>query len=541
MKKIFSTLLATTMFVAGLSAQSWDIGGVLMDPNAVTAMDMFNWSHLTDGVSSARATAMGGAMTSLGGDVASMAINPAGLGMYRQNDVSITPNVSIARSGTGDVSPYGSNSASKFSLSNFGVVLKAYEGTGSVVAVNIGFGYSRLADLNYHTSYVRYDNSSSIAGVFARQLANTRYTSADLSAGQNPRFSWWDIDPACWGATLGYKCGLVNDPSGVWQPDMYGSNPSVDQYVTAISRGAIGEYDLSMGMNISNKLYLGWSLGIQSLSQRRDTHYSEEYFYAQGDEPAGDMLEGFNYTQSSSVSGTGVNFKIGLTYRPISALRLGVAFHTPTWYNVDFRYWGGMVSRVFDNYAQQYISPDPEASTETWIDSGRDSWNFRTPARLLLGASYTFGSSAIVSVDYERAWYGNIHTQSTPVGDGAFNGFFKENFKGSNTLRAGVEVKPISFMAVRAGYGFSGSMLKDKNTIFSSPVNYQTQYVSCGLGFVLSNYFYLDLAYRYAMQKYTTSKLFYAVDQVGTADDYSGDFKTDIAQHNILLTLGFRF
>ena len=528
------------MFVATISAQSWDVGGSIMDPNAITSMDLFNWSHLTDGVSTARATAMGGAMVSLGGDASSMAINPAGLGMYRQNDITLTPTVGIANASTRDTSPYDGNNSTKFSIANFGIVFKAYEGTGGVVAVNIGFGYSRLADLNYRTSYARGDNSSSIAGAFARQLTNSGYTSANLSAGQNPNFSWWDVDPTYWGATLGYKCGLVDDPDGMWQPDMYGAYPSVDQYVTMSSKGAIGEYDLSLGMNISNKLYLGFTLGMQSLQQRRDTYYTEEYFYAPGNQPAGYMLEGFNYNQSSSVSGSGVNLKVGLTYRPISALRIGVAFHSPTWYSADFRYWGNMVSRVFDNYTNNYIT-DPDAYTETWIDSGRDSWNFRTPARLLMGASYTFGQRAILSVDYERAWYGNIHTQSTPVGNGAFNGFFKENFKGSNMFRAGVEVKPTSFIALRAGYGYSGSMLKDKDTIFSSPVNYQTQYASGGIGFILSNVFYIDLAYRYTMQKYTTSKLFYAIDQVGTADEYSGDYKTDIARHNIIMTLGFRF
>ena len=544
MKKIISAMLATTFIVAGISAQNqgWDIGGIILDPNAITAMDLFNWSQTTNGISTARATAMGGALTSLGGDAASMSVNPAGLGMYRQNDITITPAVGIAKSSTGDTSAYQSNKSGNFSIGNFGIVLKAYEGTGTVMAVNLGFGYSRLADLNYHTSYARVGNASSISGVFARQLTNGGYVSSNLSSGQNSRFSWWDVAPEDWGAVLGYKCGLVDDPNGYWQPDMYGNNPSVDQYVTMLSKGAIGEYDLSMGMNIANKLYFGFSLGLQNLRQRREIYYSEEYFYeSAADEPAGMMLEGFNYGQTSIASGTGVNFKVGLTYRPTSALRIGAAFHSPTWYSVDFRYGGSMVSRVLDNAAGSYVNPDPDAYTETWLDAGRDSWNFRTPARLLLGASYTFGKMAILSVDYERAWYGNIRTQDTPVGHGAFNGFFKDYFKGSNSLRAGVEIKPVSLMAVRAGYGYSGSMLKDNATIFSSPVNYETQYVAGGLGFVLSNYFYLDLAYRYTMQKYTTAKLFYAVDQVGSADDYSGDFKTDIARHHIILTLGFRF
>ena len=525
------------LFAWSVPAQNWDVGGMIIDPNGVTSMDLLNWSQITDGVSSARATAMGGALTSLGGDVASMGINPAGLGMYRQNDISLTPTLSVSKSSTADTSPYGKGSMTNFSIANFGVVLKAYEGTGNVVAVNVGFGYSRLADLNYRTSYTRYDNfRSSISGVFARQLSDSGLSSPDIY-GSN--FDWYRVDPTYWGAALGFKCGLIDDSSGDWAPDMYGVDPYVDQHVTTESKGSIGEYDLSLGMNIANKLYWGMTLGIQNLHQRRDVYYGEEYSYLESDAPGifGNELYYFNYDQTAIASGTGVNVKIGLTYRPTSALRLGVAFHSPTWYSLDYKYQGAMQSVYREGNAEPQTK---YVQTDAWIDSGRNSWNFRTPARLMFGASYTFGTKAVVSVDYERAWYGNIHTQSTPVGQGAFNGFFKEYFKGSNSIRAGVELKPVSFMSLRAGYGYSGSMLKDKETIFSSPVNYETQHVSCGLGFVLSNYFYMDLAYRCTMQKYTDYKLFYAVNDSGEYD-YSGDFRTDISRHNILLTLGFRF
>lgn len=36
-----------------------------------------------------------------------------------------------------------------------------------------------------------------------------------------------------------------------------------------------------------------------------------------------------------NMTGTGVNFKMGLIVKPINELRLGVAFHTPTFFNVN--------------------------------------------------------------------------------------------------------------------------------------------------------------------------------------------------------------
>lgn len=535
------------MFLAGVgtvSAQRYDIGGSVIDMNGITALDMFNYSQTSHNFGTARSMAMGGALTSLGGDMASMSINPAGLGMYRTNEITLTPMVGVARAST-DASPYDSNTSTRFSMANFGFIFKAYEGIGNVLAVNIGFGYNRLADFNYNTSFYRGGNQSTIAGVFARQLQNSGMGSADFYDSDD-RFDWYRIDPAYWGAALGYKVGLINDDKGSWAPDYFGNNPSVGQCTSLESRGAIGEYAISAGMNIDNKLYIGMTVGIQGLYQRRKMYYGEDYKYRDEDHAAGREVQYFNYNQTAIANGTGVNLKFGITYRPIESLRIGVAVHTPTWYKVDFSYQAGMVSRVFDNSTGQYISPDPDGMTERWDDEGAYSWNFRTPTRLLLGASYTFGQMAIISVDYERDWYNDIRTGSTPVGEGVYDDFFKDNFKGSNTVRVGAEIKPVPFLSVRAGYGYNGSMVRDNKTIFSSPITYNTQYASAGLGFAVTPFMYVDLAYQYVMQKQTPYKLFYSLDTLGNGDgtyndDYSGTYSTRYTRHNIVLTVGFRF
>ena len=544
--------------IGGAEAQQqrFDIGGSIIDPSGITAMDLFNYSQQTHTFGTARSAAMAGAMTSLGGDLSSLTINPAGLGMYRTNEVALTPMIGVARS-TNDDPSYERNNSTRFAMSNFGVVFKAYEGTGKVVAVNVGFGYNRLADYNYRTSFYRPDNQSSIAGVFARQLQQSGMYSDDFY-DSNDSFDWWRIDPKYWGAALGYRCGLVYDkvPDGQggevqssWAPDMYGTAPVVGQYMSLRSRGSLGEYAFSVGMNVENKLYVGLTLGIHSLYQRRDIYYGEEYTYLPGDQPAGKEVRYFNYNQTAITDGTGVNMKVGITYRPIQSLRLGVALHTPTAYTLDYSYQAAMVSRVRDNETGRIITPDPEAMTEVWRDNGPNSWNFSSPTRLLFGASYTFGDKAIISVDYERDWYNSIRTKSTPVGKGVYNDFFKQHFKGSNTVRAGAEVKVLPILALRAGYCFNGSMLKNNKTVFSSPVIYRSQYATAGIGVSLG-FIYLDLAYQYVTAHQTDYRLFYSIDSVGDEDsagnttyqdDYSGLFSTKLTRHNAILTVGFRF
>lgn len=83
-----------------------------------------------------------------------MSINPAGLGMYRHGDISITPMMSFARS-KGNARSTGRNSRDRFSMANIGVVINAYEGSRSLISLNVGFGYNRIADFNYDYGFVQ--------------------------------------------------------------------------------------------------------------------------------------------------------------------------------------------------------------------------------------------------------------------------------------------------------------------------------------------------------------------------------------------------
>ena len=82
---------------------------------------------------------------------------------------------------------------------------------------------------------------------------------------------------------LAYRGFLIDqtdpDDPGTWKPTWVGNNAGVDHYTMLRSKGSIGEYVLSVGANINNKIYIGASLGIQSVYQRKYIDYVEEYFY----------------------------------------------------------------------------------------------------------------------------------------------------------------------------------------------------------------------------------------------------------------------
>lgn len=549
MRKIVSILCSAVLLCGVASAERFDSGGLIIDPSTITAFDMFNTGRIELTMGTARSAAMAGAMTSLGADASSMVINPAGMGMYRSNEITITPMLTFNSSST-NANSFEGDRKNRFAVGNWGLVAKIRESSTGVMAVNMGFTYTRLSDYNYKYSFSTAGQmgNASIADVYAGQLEAAGVSSSQLKSSydRDNNFSWGSFDPTYWGAILGYKAGLINDVSGRWGRDMIGSNARIDGPTTVESSGSAGEWTWSIGVNVNSKFYVGASIGVATMKRERHIYYGESYYYSS--EPnINYRMDYFNYDQIAKMKGTGVNFKIGAIYRPIEALRIGVAFHTPTYYNIVYSYQGGMTSQVkalnnVDNYqvdANGYINPPFSNSTILLIDDGEYSWTYTTPARLLVGASYTFAKQFILSVDYQRDWYNGMRLKDFPYGDGLYKEYIKESFKGSNTIRVGAEWRVIPQIAIRMGYSLWDGGLNDAKSVYSSPVIYRTEYMSAGFGIALSKNISLDATYSYSTNKLTPYKTFYGYDSM--VDFASPTFETSFSRHTAMLTLGLHF
>lgn len=92
----------------------------------------------------ARFVGMGGAMGALGGDITTMGTNPAGIGIYRSNDVM----TSFSYSAYGMESKYEGQKSTidknRWSFDNIGVVFATKIGNQTPLRyVNFGFNYKR--------------------------------------------------------------------------------------------------------------------------------------------------------------------------------------------------------------------------------------------------------------------------------------------------------------------------------------------------------------------------------------------------------------
>ena len=556
MKRLRITLAAVALIACGTTlGQNLSFGGAVLNRDGVMAGEFAQLSQ-TQPFGTARSMALGGAFASLGADLASMSVNPAGLGMYQRNEIVLTPMMTFQSSDTAGTNPFGKNGKNRFAMANFGAALNTYQSSGTLTSLTIGIGLNRIADFNSRYSYkfdTPYPNGGgqapSIADVFGRQLGQ-----AGIFPNNNGELGYDYNNPYFWPAILGYNGYMISsfkDAAGSYYvPDCIGSNASILHYMDVVNSGSINEFALSFGANFNNIVYLGATIGIQSVHKSTGIYYGEDYRYDNGPaaNSAGDQLiSQLDYAdlyQHSVLDGSGANLKIGVIVRPSEALRIGVAFHTPTYYSLERSYYGTINSQLYNNdTGDTEINSD---GTPYQDDMGSDSWCFTSPARLMLGISYTFGNFGLISIDYERDWYNGIRVKNTPDGFDIYpedyKAEFKHGFQGTNTLRAGIEIKPLPVMALRVGGGFTGSMFKNRNDYYDMPLAYRTSYVAAGIGFNLSRSISLDMAYQYIADKQTPYQLFYSLDRdTGTYYDSTGLFDTQSTRHNAVLSLAFHF
>ena len=571
MRKLQIAIWAAALVATGsLQAQqrgTLAFGGAVLNQDGVLAGEMAQMSQ-PQALGTARSMALGGAFTSLGADLASMSINPAGLGMYRRNEIALTPMMTFQSSETPGTMSYAKNGKNRFSMANFGAALNAYEGTGTLTSFTVGIGLNRIADFNSRYSYktdTPYAGGSvwapTIADIFGQQLGQ-----AGIFPNGNDELGY-NVNPYYWPAVLGYNGFMISrhfytDPETqeekpTYVPDCIGSNASILHYMDVVNSGSINEFTISMGGNINNILYFGASIGIQSVHKKLGVTYQEEYGYFNTDgighdgsgNALAEQLDVMNLYQEMEMNGSGVNFKLGFTARPLTGLRVGVAFHTPTYYSLDYSYRADIFSDIrnnADNKVATVGNATPRAN-----NSGGNSWDFTSPARLMFGASYTFGTFAIVSIDYERDWYNGIRVKNVPqynyFSEEDYKAEFKHNFQGTNSIRAGVEVKPLPILALRVGGGYTDSMLKERdfyvNDAYTSmPTTYESYYFSAGAGVNLGRNTTLDLAYQYVTNKQTQYQLFFSrPENGGDMETWSGLYDTSLKRHYLAATLSFRF
>lgn len=478
-----------------------------------TFNDALRYSMLTFG-GTARNTALAGSMNALGADFSTLSQNPAGIALYRSNEVTFSPqllNTNIESDFQGNI--FTENNYD-FIISNGGLVFHnevgrsraRSKGTGWM-SVNFGFGMNRLADFNQRMFFNGFNGQNSILENYAKQLT-------EAPKGERDNFNF--VDPEAFSA---FQAFLINPTDttfssfdDVAQVEQFGG---VNQEGTIVTSGSLNEYVLSVGGNYENKLYVGGTVGIPVINFEKDFTYTES-------DRAGDSIPGFrSFTlrQNLETSGVGVNFKMGAIYRANDWVRLAGSIHTPSYFSLS------------DDFSSSVESNLDTASFSHESGEGEFDYNLVNPWRIQGGLGVIIQKNGFISFDYEFVDYSsaNFEFPSEFQNEASRrNQTIQRALGTAHNFSVGGELKIDQFQ-LRAGYAFYSTPFDDED--FDG--DQSRQVITGGLGFRAEEFF-LDLTYRRDMSETTFAAYTLENQDVPRVDQ-------DIDKNNFTATVGFRF
>ena len=433
----------------------------------------------------ARGQAMGGAFGALGGEVTGIMINPAGLGLYRSSEINFSVALNSFNLKTDWQNSINQENKIKFNFDNISYV--GYYPTGYIrfPALNFAFSYNRLKNFNRTYSASGANMNTSLTdylvaitnGIKQRDLYEEDY--------YDP-YSNWQVP---WLSVLGWQGCLIDPVNDMDFNDAYKSilfpGEQVAPRLEVNERGYIESYDFSLGGNFGNQLYLGLTLSLTDMFYHWNSSYGEEF----------GQREKIGLNNYLETEGSGYQAKFGAIWRPSDFLRLGAAYHSPTWYYLTDYYQGTTIAK--------YIGTDRERETP---DGALTHYRFNTPGSWVFSVAGVMGSKAIVSLDYEFKDYRGMmlmDNEGMPKYDS--NRFIEEDFKAASTLRAGLEYRFTPQFSGRLGYSYAQNpyekTFKDGGrevviigTIPHYTVEGDVNYLTAGIGYRFTPNFYIDAA-----------------------------------------------
>ncbi len=496
----------------------------------------------------ARYVGMGGAMEALGADISTIRTNPAGIGLFRHSKGF----VSFGMVSQDDAKKFADGKPTVMSFDQAGFVFSLHSSGRSYV--NFAFNYSKSRNFNQILSAASHLDGASqnklsflkgMEGVFSiPSLDDGRPQLNDYGEIVSPDNTFSQLDYLYYN-TLLYNPNLpVDEQYGFYDADGYRMNRA--------NSGYIGTYDFNVSGNINDRVYLGATIGIH------DVHYKGYSEYTEHMLPNMDNVETTMLDDSRSITGTGVDVRLGVIFRPIeySPFRIGLHVATPIFYDLT----------TSNNTRLSYTGFDGNGTIGESYD-----FEFRTPWEFGVSIGHTIGNSLALGASYEYADYSDCKTKISNGGyyddywgdyyednisDRAMNSHTNSTLKGVSTIKLGAEYKAMNNLALRVGYNYVSSMyskggfkdgtIDSPGSYYSSSTDYTnwgaTNRITCGVGYRV-NKFNFDIAYQYSQQKgdFYPFLEYMAEDPQSGLDNLCGHQKVENNRHQLLFTMGYTF
>jgi len=446
----------------------------------------------------ARQQAIGGAMGSLGGEISSIFVNPAGLGFYRTGDFVLTPGFNFQNNkGTyfGRTEKAEKNIFS-FGTSGFVVGSPYYQNKRRSSSFSIAI--NRTASFGNKILYRGQQSQNSYSQKFLEEIDNESVTDPNAVAqnfpfGTSLAFNTFWIDTA-----NGWNSGNHEFVS-LSQPLLAGGGLLQENSIT--NKGGITELALGGATNYNDKFLFGAAIAIPFLHYEREGSFTE----ADATTDANNNFDFAVFSENLTTDGVGINLKAGIIYKPAEFIRLGLALHSPTYYVLTDKYNASVTTNT-ENYQGQLTQ------SSGLFTNGADAefkYVLLTPYRVIASVSYVlreiedvrkqkgFLTADIEFVNYKAS---SFHThessndQATKNYLKSLNNAIDNAYKGAINFRVGGELKFTTIM-VRLGGAYYSNPYKNINGEKGSKL-----LLSGGLGYRNKGVF-VDLTYVHAINK----------------------------------------
>jgi len=467
-------LIKLTLISLGLVCASLSIKAQVANGSFGYYNDALRYSQ-TYNFGSARTAALAGSGMALGGDIGSVGMNPAGLGLYNRSQFIFTPAINIFQSDTRFLDNNTPTEESNLDAGNLGLVFNFSNGKlnpSGWSSGSLGITFNRINDFRQNVLYRGFNGNNSIIDAMLEQ-ANGLFPE-ELSGL----------------AQVGYDHYLINPLPGA--EDIYDSFvlgfPDQSDQITR--NGITDEVKISYGTNYDDKLYLGASVGFISTDYRYERVFTESF--------VNQPINTFIIDERLDVNGTGVNLSLGAIFRPNDMVRIGASYTSPTWYNFSEE------SDIF--YASDYNNYD----VANWLDDNGNrliqddtvlnnlntntalfvsEYNLRTPAKVAVGGAFLFGKHGFITADVEYLDYTNSHVSSSDFFADADNATISNLYQSVTNIKLGGEFR---YNIVRLRGGFA--RLGDPVVSGFDDLDRTRTIISGGVGLNFGKYFF-DLAY----------------------------------------------
>lgn len=495
----------------------------------------------------ARSMAMGGSFGALGGDMTGISTNPAGIGVYRSSEISGTFGSQMNKFSIGR-DPHNKSMRS-IDASNMGFIGYFPLRNEAIPMINFGFSYNKQKN---------FDGKFEAAGNYGNSLMNFI---ADRSYGLDPDNLLMPDENSSmpdpflsqpWLSVLAYNSYLINpqlNSNGKYgYSPLISPNELVQNKINKREKGSIDNYDFTIGTSINNQLNIGLSLIVSEISHYQYSDYQEDF-----------SKGSYVLNNELSVKGSGFGAKLGLIYRPINSLKIGVAYHTPMRYSMQEYY----KARIDDNLLEvadvvNEIRPDYKPGS-TYSAEFTNSYDLSTPDKWVFSVAGIIGSRFAANIDYELTDYRkmklHVPSDSSDAQDwySVDNGYIKSDFKTASTVKFGMEYRFTNQLYGRLGYAWMQNPYNNKfreagnAAIFNSNVVHvlegDTHYYTGGFGYRFNQNFYLDLAVVFRTQK---DKLFafpniYSDESNTNLVVRSSQYEMKNSLTRAIVTLGYKF